>query len=124
MTSTPPPQNLTEQLIRLNVAVENMIKQAEAVHKRLDKADGDREEIQKDVHAMQLALNTVQSDLKNHLKRCADHDEAEAKPGGWQERVLTPPVIIAAILGACVLVALILGRDDAVAPILDVVPAP
>ena len=120
----PPPQNLTEQLIRLNVAVESMVKQAEAVHKRLDKADEDREEIQKEVHALQLSLNDVKNDVKNHLKQCAGHNEAEGKPGGWQDRVLTPPVLMVAILGACVLVALILGRDEAVAPILEVVPTP
>lgn len=125
MTNPTPPHNLTEQLIRLNVAVESMVKQAEAVHKRLDKADSDREEIHKQIHAMQLSLNDLKNDLKNHLKHCADHNEADTpQPAGWQDRLLTPPVVISAILGTVLIVALILGRDDAVEPILGALPTP
>lgn len=118
----PPSANLTEQLIRLNVAVENMVKQAEAVHKRLDKAGEDREEIQKEVHGLQLALNDVRNDVKNHLRQCATHEEApQDKPAKWQG-ILTPPVIIAGIFGAVLIVALIFGRDEAVAPLVDKLP--
>lgn len=125
MTDAIPPQNLTEQLIRLSIAVESMVKQAEALHKRIDKADGDREGLHKQIHAMQLSLNDIKNDLKNHTKNCADHNEAQAqRPTGWQDRLLTPPVVIVAILGAVLIVALILGRDEAVEPILGALPTP
>ena len=118
----PPPANLTEQLIRLNVAVESMVKQAEAVHKRLDKAAEERAGFHKEIHAIQLALNDLQNDLKNHLKHCASHEEApQDKPAKWQG-ILTPPVIIAGIFGAVLIVALIFGRDEAVAPLVEKLP--
>lgn len=126
MTTPPQPHNLTEQLIRLNVAVENMVKQAEAVHKRLDKADEDGEKIQRQVHAIQLSLNDVKNDLKNHLKNCADHNAGDTRPPptGWQGQVLTPPVIVTLCISLVLVVALLLGRDEAITPIVEAIPTP
>ena len=114
------PANTTEQLIRLSVAVESMVKQAEAVHKRLDKAAEEREEAHKEIHALQINLADTNNRLQNHIDRCTSQPAQQR----WQERVLTPPVLIAAIVGGCILVALILGRDEAIAPIIEAVPSP
>ena len=79
------------------------------------------EQVRTELAEFKVRLGRIEDDLE----RMQDAEQAEKPPPpAWQERVLTPPVIITLVVGVCVLAALILGRDEAVAPILEVVPTP